>query len=367
MSSEGLRSVLHVAFPAHGGVARVVSDLVTAQEKHGLAVAVASPQGPLTRWLDGRATHLRWDARRSPGASVVAEMLRLRRLIQQVRPDIVHLHSSKAGLAGRLGLHGTLPTVFQPHAWSFLAANGHVADAARAWERGAARWVDVLVHVSDAERRQGELAGIAPRRWAHIANGVDLAQFRPSDRAAARARVGLGDGPLAVCAGRICRQKGQDLLVELWPRVTAVLPDAQLALVGRSEEPLPPLPAGVTLRPERDDPTDWYSAADVLAMPSRWEAGLPLVAREAMACARSVLASDLDVVREDFPAGSGALLATDDAAAWTEALVARLGDRQRADQEGSAGRAHAVQHFDIARVAHNVIAVYEQALAARSQ
>ena len=61
-------------------------------------------------------------------------------LIGSLAPDLVHLHSSKAGLAGRLALRGRRTTVFQPHAWSFEAVHGAVRAAGIAWERLAARW-----------------------------------------------------------------------------------------------------------------------------------------------------------------------------------------------------------------------------------
>lgn len=359
-------TVLHVAFPSHGGVGRVVADLAGAQVASGWNVAVASPKGPLTTWLHPRAAHHDWDATRSPGLTLRDEVRRLRRILTVVEPDVVHLHSSKAGLAGRLALRRSRPTVFQPHAWSFLAAAGPLATAARLWEQTAARWADVIIHVSAAERQIGEAAGIAPRRWALVANGVDLQHFQPSDRAQARQRLGLADAPLVVCAGRICRQKGQDLLVSIWPTVRAEVPTATLSLVGRAEEALPDLPAGVIVRPETDDPRDWYAAADLLVAPSRWEAGLPLVAREAMACGCSVLLADLDVVRDDFPADAGALVPVDDAMAWTEALLSRLLNPAQARAEGGFGHRHAQSHFDIAMTSSAVDAVYRSLLDGRT-
>lgn len=367
MTAAARHAVLHVAFPAHGGVARVVRDLVDAQLDAGWAVTVASPRGPLTRWLDPRAVHVPWEATRAPGPTIVAETLRLRRIIGHARPDLVHLHSSKAGLAGRLALRGHLPTVFQPHAWSFLAATGGLASAARTWERAAARWTDVIVHVSAAERRLGDQAGIKPVRWALVPNGVDLAVFQPRDRAEARRRLGLDDNPLAVCIGRICRQKAQDLLVDIWPGIRDCVPTAALALVGRVEEPLPPLPDGVTVREETDDPRDWYAAADLVVTPSRWEAGLPLVAREAMACARAVVVSSLEVVRDDFPAVAGALVPTDDATAWTRALVTRLSNLDGTRKEGESAHRHALAHFDVAQTAAGIASVYEALLDAKAR
>ncbi|OMQ15223.1 glycosyl transferase, partial [Modestobacter sp. VKM Ac-2676] len=69
-----------------------------------------------------------------------AETLTLRRVVRAADPELVHLHSAKAGLAGRLAVQGSRRTVFQPHAWSFEAVTGGVAEASRRWERAAQRW-----------------------------------------------------------------------------------------------------------------------------------------------------------------------------------------------------------------------------------
>src|SRR5207253_667306 len=118
----------------------------------GWAVAVACPDGRLVGELADRGVHrLSWSAGRPPGPASATEVLRLRRLIAVVRPDVLHLHSSKAGLAGRLAVRGRLRTLFQPHGWSWLATSGSAATATLGWERAAARWTDVLVCVGDGD------------------------------------------------------------------------------------------------------------------------------------------------------------------------------------------------------------------------
>jgi hypothetical protein len=57
-------------------------------------------------------------------------------VVEEVRPDLVHAHSAKAGLAGRLAVRGRIPTVFQPHAWSFEAVGGVTAALASAGSGG---------------------------------------------------------------------------------------------------------------------------------------------------------------------------------------------------------------------------------------
>ena len=233
--------VLHVAQPTDCGVARYLADLALHQLRAGWQVAVACPpHGRLVDELVGSGVQpLPWSADRLPGPSLPREVSRLVELVAAVDPAVVHLHSSKAGLVGRLAVRGGRITVFQPHAWSVHAVPQAFRTAAAGWERTAAAWTDLLLCGADEERRLGRILGI-PGRYAVVPNGVDVERFGFADageRARARARLGLGDGPLAVCVARLCRQKGQDLLLAAWREVADALPAATLALVGGGPPP----------------------------------------------------------------------------------------------------------------------------------
>ncbi|MEU9387429.1 glycosyltransferase, partial [Streptomyces sp. NPDC048279] len=159
------RRVLHLAQPVGGGVARVVLDLTKAQLTAGLRVTVACPpDGELAGAARELGADVRgWRADRSPGAGLGDEVRRLGRLLDAVRPELVHAHSAKAGLAGRLAVRGRVPTLFQPHAWSFEAVGGVTAALALRWERWGARWAHRVVCVSEAERATGVRAGVHAR------------------------------------------------------------------------------------------------------------------------------------------------------------------------------------------------------------
>lgn len=363
-----LPRLLHVAQPVDAGVARCVAQWAAAQRAAGVDVHVACPPGGrLGRdlALAGVPVH-RWDATRSPGPSVPSETRALARVVRDVDPGLVHLHSAKAGLAGRLALRGRVPTAFSPHAWSFDAVTGPLRAASVAWERWAARWTHLLVCVSDAERVRGRDAGVEAARTAVVANGVDLRALAPAtagDRTAARARLGLADGPLAVCVGRLARQKGQDVLVEAFDEVRRELPDAALVLVGDGPDRDALTGRGAVCVGDRTDVADWLAAADVVAVPSRWE-GMALVPLEAMARARSVVASDVTGVRESVPDGAGAVVAPDDAGALAQALLPRL--RTSHDHEGAVGRRHVEEHHDLDVTVARLTAAYREALAWRS-
>ncbi|MET9859240.1 glycosyltransferase [Streptomyces smyrnaeus] len=383
---RGRMTVLHLAQPVEGGVARVVTDLAAAQTDAGLHTVVACPDG-------GRLAHAasaagartaRWSAVREPGVGVAAEVYGVRRLLRAVRPDLVHAHSAKAGLAARLALRGRLPTVYQPHAWSFEAATGHTARLARAWERYAARWADRVLCVSRAERDTGTAAGVHAR-WAVVHNGVDTARFtapgaRETDRHARRLSA-LGKLPptavrdlppsavLVVCVGRLCEQKGQRTLLTAWPRIAARVPDARLVLVGDGpdREPLRrAAPPGVVFAGASDAVGDWYAAADLVVLPSLWE-GMALTPLEAMACGSPVVVSDVAGSRELLPPGQETSCLVPPAA--PEALadaVARLAldPRLRAELAGAAV-AHVRDRFDMRTTAAAVLELYREVLRER--
>jgi glycosyltransferase involved in cell wall biosynthesis len=361
-------AVLHATQPTEEGVARAVLDLVADQVARGWRVAVASPPNAgFVAEVEARgAVHHAWPAGRAPGPVSAAEAVRLARILRNVAPDLLHLHSSKAGLAGRLAGRSRLATVFQPHAWSFEAVGGLQRRGAVAWERFAVRWTDVTVCVSEDERRRGVEAGVEGV-FRVIANGVDLEMFQEAsedDRAAARRRLALRDGPLVLCVGRLARQKGQDILLAGWASVLERVPGARLALVGDG-------PAGESLRRAappsvhfaglRFDIADWLAAADVVAAPSRWE-GMSLALLEAMASGRSVVASDTSGALEALGGEAGVVVPVGDAAALANAIAERLLDPARAAAEGRVGRVRAERHHDVRRATAAAAELYETIL-----
>ncbi|WP_342748799.1 glycosyltransferase family 4 protein [Streptomyces phaeoluteigriseus] len=153
----------------------------------------------------------------------------------------------------------------------------------------------------------------------------------PRRHRARRAAAGHRPGrALVVCVGRLCRQKGQDVLLAAWDAVAARVPGARLALVGdgpdhdalRSRAPESVLLAGAVA-----DAVPWYQAADLVVLPSRWE-GMALAPLEALACGRPVVVTDVDGARESLPPtlAPRCLVAPEDAAALARTVTELLLD-----------------------------------------
>ena len=335
--------VLHVAQPVSEGVARCVVETARWQADHGIWPVVACPApSELSSELESAGIDvMRWDATRAPGPATVGETIRLARAVRRIQPDLIHLHSSKAGVAGRLAARGRTPTVFQPHGWSFLAVTGLPHRLARRWEAAAARWTAGAVSVSGGEQRLAERAGITLPEHVVIPNTIEVPpRVGSAVGLRLRAELGLGAAPVVVCVGRLSEQKGQDLLLAAWPAVLAAVPSARLVLVGDGptrDALQASAPHSVHVIGNRDDVAELLEIADVVAMPSRWE-GMSIAMLEAMAAGRSVVAADVPGVGETITAHAGAVVAVDDGPGLARALIARLVDPVRAAMEGRQGR-----------------------------
>jgi glycosyltransferase involved in cell wall biosynthesis len=334
--------VLHVAQPSDGGSLVCAAHLVVDQIARGWTVGVATQSNLLSRTAeDHGANYFAWTALRRPGFSVLEESHRLSRIVACFAPDVLHLHAAKAGLCGRLAVRGRRATLYQPHGWSFYAADGLLKHAALKWERFATRWSASTICVSEDERRSGQAAGIRGR-WTVIPNGVDTGRWRPpssAERAQARRDLGVPqDATLAVTVARLHRAKGVDVLLRAWSELHRHAPSARLIVVGVGPEMAKLMrarPGGVTLA-GATDPRQCLAAADVFVAPSRWEAGASLAVMEAMAQGLPVVATQVD--------GMAAILErrylapVDDPRALARILEELLGDEHQRHVTGARNR-----------------------------
>jgi glycosyltransferase involved in cell wall biosynthesis len=369
-------TVLHVSQPAEtgagAGMTRMVTALALAQVRAGHRVSVACPPagGLAADAGQAGATVVSWPGRRA----VPTEVLRLRRILDRVRPDLVHLHGVRAGLVGRLAVRGALPTVYQPRGWSFQpggtdgmgSPSGPRRAAALRWERAAAGWTDRIVCVTDAERRQGEAAGVRGD-YAVVRNGIDLTRFSPADpgrRRQLRAQLGIDpDTPLAVRAAAMA-DPAADPLLAAWPSVRNRVPGARLALLalpgGGPDRGLGwHAASGVHLAGPADDPRTWYHAADLVVVACLREIAA-LVPLEAMACGRPVVATDLPGAAEYLPAGPDqpAPVPQDRPDRLAEAVATMLTDPARSDRLGRAARATMQARFSVHRATDTIETLY---------
>jgi D-inositol-3-phosphate glycosyltransferase len=298
-------------------------------------------------------------------------------LVHDGVPDLLHSHYWLSGWAGAL-LQEVLSV---PLAISFHTL-GRVKEATRAPGEPRESLVRLAAE-TEVVARAGCVVALTPAEAADLiehyqANpericisppGVDHSVFRPGDQERARARLGVGPGPLVAMVGRIQPLKGADVAV----RAIAQIEDARLLVVGGPSGPVGDAelarlqemaadlaPGRVQFLPPRPhaDMACVYRAADVMIVPSRSES-FGLVAVEAQACGTPVVASRVGglayAVADDH---SGYLVAGHDPADYAAALRRVLFDADNAARLSAGALDHAAA-FSWEVTADRLIELYQ--------
>jgi glycosyltransferase involved in cell wall biosynthesis len=352
--------------PVDGGVGRHIRDLTVGLAERGYEITLCGPSVP-----DGviGVDHKALDLRRAIApAADLADLAGLARIVRDVRPDIVHAHSSKAGVLSRLArlVRPGTPLVYTPHGYAFA---GHFSRPGeqrvyRAIERALAPLVTRVVCVCEAEATLARTVGPSDRvRVVH--NGVDPAGNGPPDPPVAE----LAErGPVIGALTQLRAGKGLETLIDAMPTVLARHPRAQLAICGEG--------------PDREDlrrrarergaaqavhflgtttrPLDVLRAIDVFVHPS-WAESFPYVVLEAMSLARPIVASDVGGIGEALVDGeSGLLVPSRDAAALARALVSMLDDHARRTQLGEMALERMLRLYTLEAMLDRLVGVYDE-------
>ncbi len=302
-----------------------------------------------------------------------AALVRLVSLLRELRPDIVHTHSSKAGILGRWAAFAAgVPVILHSiHGYGITPHQGGVKRwLFRSLEAATSSVTTRFLAVSNANLEQGVVQGLFPRERALLLrSGVDLAAFRngasPGDlRAALRIPSGA---PLAGMVACLKPQKAPLDYVEVAERVAPRVPSAHFLLVGdgelrgRVEEEITRRGLGgrFHLLGWRRDIPSILKNLSVLVLTSRWE-GLPRVVPEAMASSLPVVATRVDGTPEAVREGDTGFLADPgDLATLADRLAFLLANPSRAREMGDRGRA-LVGEFDIEEMVRRQESLYQE-------
>jgi glycosyltransferase involved in cell wall biosynthesis len=296
---------------------------------------------------------------------------------RRLKPDVVHTHSSKAGIVGRFAAHDArVPIVVHTiHGMSFNRTQPwYTRRLYVALERWAARRSHAIVTVADAMIAQSVAAGIAPRERLHtVYSGMEVEQFTPTkcDRAAIRRQWGAADDDVVVGAcARLFRRKGYEQLIPVMAAAARRTPRLRFVWIGdgaqRAEYEADLTRLGLRDRttltglvPPADVPR-LLAGFDILAHTSQWE-GLPRVVAQALLMQVPAVAFDIDGTPEVVIDGrTGRLVRLNDERAVVDALceLAAAPDLRR--QMGRAGRELCRERFDWRNMVDQLEALYER-------
>ncbi len=237
-------------------------------------------------------------------------LLKLYKLFKSHKYDLVHTHSTKAGLLGRLAAWwaGVPSIVHTIHGVPFEMNGSYRSRFYINLERLIGSMTDCIICVGDVLRQEVATWKMVPsEKLCTIYSGIDLAAYVPQ-RSAAQMKQELGlEGvwPIVGCIGRLSEQKAQYHLVNAISYLTGKYPQIKLILVGNGELRAQlesqvrdkSLSSHVLLLGDRDDIADLLNIFDVYAMSSLWE-GVGRALTEAMYAGLPIVATQVNGVKE---------------------------------------------------------------------
>jgi glycosyltransferase involved in cell wall biosynthesis len=345
-----------------GAVERRMLELAQAQARTGERVVVYSV-GPDTGWGQCDGVSIRYLSGSRPEFAL--------RFVQDAArhaPRIIHVHNRAeiAWLSKRAALAPAVLSCdyhFEP--WRRFR---YLRTATRTIWRRCLLACDRVAPVSNYCREMYQQYWDLPEhKLAPIPNGVDCARFHPDARLRAewRKRLGVDDRPVILYVGRLCEQKGTDLLIAAYRMLRQ---PAALVVAGPcgqfGEAQMDALAVevrktgGIYLPPLDDaDMPGIYNAGDIFVMPTRELEMFGMAAVEAQACGKPVIASDHGGLRETVPESAGVRFKTGDGADLAAHFETLLGNPDLRFHKGAGALVNAAR-YDWPRIVERCEEVY---------
>jgi glycosyltransferase involved in cell wall biosynthesis len=340
--------------------------------REGNLLDLASERGVEVLQMEslGREVRLLQDAR---------TLVELIRLLRRFRPDIVHTHTAKAGLVGRLAARlAGVPVIL--HTYHGHVLRGYFGPAKtlvfRQLERFLGRASHAVIAVSQAvERDLLQLGVVRPGKIRVIPLGLELRPLAGElPRGALRGPAGVpDDAALVGIVGRLVPIKDVPTFLRAAGRVVETAPSVYFAVVGDGDERAAleaqarelGLSERVHFHGWQRDMRSVYGDLDLVVNCSRNE-GTPVALIEALAAGRPVVATRVGGTPDVLGDGAfGELVAPEDPEALAAAILRSLDARGEARARAENGRAHVLERHSVERLVADVDALYRELLGTR--
>ncbi len=252
----------------------------------------------------------------------INSIFRIKKIIKEERPEIVYLHSSKAGAVGRLALLFDFKTkiLYNAHGWYFNAEIGKKKKTFFAFvEKVLAIKTNKIINISNAEYESALKYKIAPKKkMCIIENGIDFSKFANSDmyRTETRKKYDIDKNDIVIgVVGRLSEQKDPMTTIRVFKMVKDKYSNAKLMMVGSGEledevrgfAKSNNIDKDVIITGWIDNVEKYIPAFDIAVLPSKWE-GFGLVIVEYMACGKPVVASNVGGIVDIIEDGKNGFL-----------------------------------------------------------
>lgn len=348
-----------------------VADLVRALASRGHALYLAvRPDSPLREPLAGVIAS--WHEMPLRNSLDLQSARAIADLINQHHVDIVHAH------VGRDYLVAALASKQAPGAMLVLTRHHYLPLKRNAVYRWMLANVAAVIAVSSGVRDSViERLGLPPERVHVIPNWLDPSRFQPIDRAAARAMFRLKAGLVVACIGQITPAKGQEEFIRAASRVLQTRSDVEFLIVGEEADERQPfteqlreLAASLNLGDKVRfmgyvrHIADLIAAVDIVVVPS-WDEGFSLVAIEALAARRPVIASKVGGLMEIIKDNStGVLVPPRDPHSLAHRMMWLLADAPLRDRLALQGQRDVYARFSREHIIDQIESLYVEVLKA---
>ncbi|MEJ4044851.1 glycosyltransferase [Erwinia sp. SLM-02] len=317
--------VLHVAETIKGGVGTVIDELVEYQSNHAdeFSVACLVPE----QHVDGlfvktRESIFTFDRKKRGFKSISNLFSKMKLIIKQEKPDVIHFHSTFAAFIGRLyilisGKRKKIHTVYSPHAFAFLMKSSRLKRMVYTVIEYLFSFItDKIICVSNYEYDEAVKIGIKPSKLTVVHNGV-----KPTTPESFKI-IDINERVNFLFVGRFDYQKGIDVLLKAIQSLSEEEKRKYFfnfvgdVVNGESDNNLisPEISSCVTMHGwlAKEKIFEQYNRADCIIVPSRWE-GFAMVPLEAMAHGTPVMLSDIPPFRELIEGkNNGVMFSSDD-------------------------------------------------------
>jgi len=304
-------------------------------------------------------------------------LMKIWRLLKTEKVDLVHTHSSKAGILGRWAAYfAGVPQIFHTyHGFGFNDYQNWWTRKAFIWMERVTAWIsDKLIVVCSENAKKGLANRIGRKRQYEVIHcatnirGFSEVKINLDDK---KREFGIDAGsPVVAMIACFKPQKAPQDFIFLAHRVSQVLPNTRFILVGDGE--LRPevealirrfkLKGKVILTGWRRDVPEIMQIIDVLVLTSLWE-GLPIVFPEAMASGKPVVATNVDGAKEAIIDGvNGFLVEPHNIEKFAERVIMLIRDRNLAQRMGREGQKMVYPTFDLTHMLKRIEALYEKSL-----
>lgn len=260
--------------------------------------------------------------------------VQIKKLLKEIKPDIIHTHSSKAGVIGRLASYNSgIPNIYNSHGWSFSM---NVSESKKRFyafiEKICAKYCNYIVNISEEEQKLALKYNIcSENKMKVIFNGIDINKYNIDfDRNKILNKLNIPkDSYIVGMVGRLTKQKSPETFIEIALWLKDRIKNSHFILVGDGElrDDLEEMIAKLNIK-DKVTITGWtnevnklISIFDIGILTSKWE-GFGLVLAEYMAARKPIVATNIggipNVIQDKY---NGELVDTNDINAFCDSII----------------------------------------------